>query len=204
MTSPHRYLMDEHPQPPKPRIPLRADAPRDMDRFLPPLIHNHLAPSALRITKLHGDYPGGNVSYVFADGGGIVHLGTVLDLIEFVRPFYDRMSPDEIDAINAEMIERRRAHQGKPMPGYKPAPSSGYAYLLKCGAYYKIGIATDVQKRIKQLGTLPPFDLDLLHTISTGDMHALEKDLHERYADKRKNGEWFELDQDDVEYIKGL
>jgi len=77
-------------------------------------------------------------------------------------------------------------------------------YLLQCGPFYKIGASTQVDNRVKQLATLPPFDIELLHTIQTDDMYKLESELHERYADKRKNGEWFELEPDDVEYIKSL
>jgi hypothetical protein len=35
-------------------------------------------------------------------------------------------------------------------------------------------------------------------------MHALEKYLHEKFSGKRVNGEWFALDPDDVDYMKGL
>jgi hypothetical protein len=93
-----------------------------------------------------------------------------------------------------------------PSPPDKPKAKAnrGNVYLLRAGPYYKIGVSTQVDERIKQLSTLPPFDIELLHTLPTDDMYKLEKQLHERYADKRKNGEWFELDQDDVEYIKGL
>jgi len=81
---------------------------------------------------------------------------------------------------------------------------AGHVYLLKAGPYYKIGISAQVDERIKQLSVLPPFDIELIHAIYDTNMYALEKDLHERFAPKRKNGEWFELDDSDVEYIKGL
>jgi len=45
---------------------------------------------------------------------------------------------------------------------------------------------------------------ELICTIATEDMHGLESRLHKRFADKRANGEWFLLDEADVEYIRGL
>jgi hypothetical protein len=86
--------------------------------------------------------------------------------------------------------------------GYSPKP--GFVYLIQCGPYYKIGVSTDVGQRVKQLSTLPPFDLDLVCTIETGDMESLERELHERFADKRKRGEWFELDPEDVDQIREM
>jgi len=96
-------------------------------------------------------------------------------------------------SMQRERAKEERAH-----------PKPGFVYLLQAGPYYKIGVSAQVDERIKQLSTLPPFDLELLHTIYSVDMYDLEKDLHGLYADKRKNGEWFELEPSDVEYIKGL
>jgi hypothetical protein len=39
--------------------------------------------------------------------------------------------------------------------------------------------------------------------IETGDPASLEKQLHRAYHDKRVKGEWFRLDDDDIEAIRG-
>jgi len=80
----------------------------------------------------------------------------------------------------------------------------GFVYILKCGPYYKIGLSQVVDRRIEQLSTTPPFDVELIYTIETDDMYDLESFLHNKFSEKRKNGEWFELGQDDIEYIMGL
>ncbi len=49
-----------------------------------------------------------------------------------------------------------------------------------------------------------PYDLELLVSIETDDRDSLEKELHEKFADKRKKGEWFDLTEEDIAYIKGL
>jgi len=66
--------------------------------------------------------------------------------------------------------------------------------------YYSYGN----DRRIEQLSTLPPFDIELICTIKTGDMFALESGLHARFRNKRINGEWFKLDQEDVDWLVKL
>lgn len=80
----------------------------------------------------------------------------------------------------------------------------GYVYLLQCGEYYKIGVSQAPDKRIEQLATPPPFDLEQVCLIETDDMYGLETGLHNRFADKRVRGEWFQLEQADVDYIVSL
>jgi len=89
-----------------------------------------------------------------------------------------------------------------PLPD--PKRNEGWVYLLKSGTYYKIGASIQVNKRIRTLRTLPPFDINLVCTIETDDMYKLERQLHARFSNKRVNGEWFELEPDDVAYIKGM
>lgn len=82
----------------------------------------------------------------------------------------------------------------------------GFVYLLKCKNtnIYKIGYSKNVSRRVKQLMTNIPYKLNIHHVIETEDMLGLESYLHDLYEDKRMNGEYFKLDQEDVEYIKSL
>lgn len=82
----------------------------------------------------------------------------------------------------------------------KQHPQTGHVYLVKCGPYYKIGLSTDVNVRLRQIAH-SPFVTELVHLIETDDVYTLEKELHEQYADKRRKGEWFELSQQDVTEI---
>lgn len=80
----------------------------------------------------------------------------------------------------------------------------GWIYILEAGPYYKIGRSKNVDKRIEQLSTLPPFDIELVHLIQTNDTTLLEIALHNHFANKRKNGEWFELEEEDITWLKQL
>jgi hypothetical protein len=83
---------------------------------------------------------------------------------------------------------------------------AGYVYLLKeiNGAHYKIGKTVDPNNRVATFGVQLPYAVEYEHLIKTDNRHILEGELHQRFADKRVNGEWFNLEPSDVDYIKGL
>ena len=80
----------------------------------------------------------------------------------------------------------------------------GYVYLLRCGDVYKIGCAQDLTPRISQIKPCLPYPVDLIHSIQSDDMFQLEKELHERFADQRLQGEWFRLSDIAIEFIKNI
>jgi hypothetical protein len=87
----------------------------------------------------------------------------------------------------------------------KSRTRAGYVYLLQSPTgYYKIGRTRDPSDRIKTFSVKLPFEVEYIIVISTFDMVKLETDLHHKYANKRIEGEWFELSSADVAYIKGL
>lgn len=88
----------------------------------------------------------------------------------------------------------------------KPKVLRGYVYLLKMvnGDYYKIGRTKNYQNRLETFGVKLPFSVEYEYIIQTKDMYALESELHQRFAAKRVNGEWFALSQVDIDYIKSL
>ena len=75
-------------------------------------------------------------------------------------------------------------------------------YLLKSGRYYKIGKSNDPSRRGYELRLQLPEPVKELHRIETDDPSGIEAYWHRRFADRRKNGEWFALSQDDVRAFK--
>jgi hypothetical protein len=67
-------------------------------------------------------------------------------------------------------------------------------YLIRGAGLIKIGIAYDVDKRIRSLQTGSPVILELVGVLTTTkfDSYAIEKEIHELAQDYRKHGEWFE------------
>lgn len=69
---------------------------------------------------------------------------------------------------------------------------------MKSGRFYKIGSSRNVERRNYELGIKLPEDLNILHKIRTDDPVGIENYWHNRFKDKRKQGEWFELSSGDV------
>lgn len=74
----------------------------------------------------------------------------------------------------------------------------GFVYLLRSGHYYKIGLTLDMDKRLRRLKIQLPEAVTEVHRIVTDDPRGIERYWHERFAARRKNGEWFELSAADV------
>jgi len=81
----------------------------------------------------------------------------------------------------------------------------GYVYLKYSPSLrlYKIGKADDPVKRGVGISLLLPEDLISKHHIKTDYPYPLEKYWHQRFrAKKKKQGEWFDLDADDIKSFK--
>jgi len=79
-----------------------------------------------------------------------------------------------------------------------------YTYLIKDddNGLYKIGIAKDPQKRLKELQTGNPFQLRIVETYLSEYSNKVEKSLHRKYSHLKKEGEWFNLSiKDEVLFL---
>jgi predicted DNA-binding transcriptional regulator AlpA len=91
----------------------------------------------------------------------------------------------------------------QPKPAKIHKPSAGFLYLFKCQNRYKIGKSKQPNVRMKALNTAA-FPINFICSIPCADMNKAESVMHRKFADKRIHGEWFELSEKDVEYIKGI
>ena len=95
----------------------------------------------------------------------------------------------------------RKDDQGMRVSGVADT-SVGDVYLFKSGKYYKIGRSSDLVRRGTEIRIQLPEKMTLVHSIKTDDPPGVEAYWHQRFASKRMNGEWFDLDPGDIKAFK--
>jgi hypothetical protein len=78
----------------------------------------------------------------------------------------------------------------------------GEVYLFKSGRYFKIGKTNDTVRRGQEIRVQLPERLELIHSIKTDDPSGVEAYWHKRFDSKRMQGEWFDLDSNDIKAFK--
>lgn len=75
------------------------------------------------------------------------------------------------------------------------------AHALKT-ELYKIGFASDVNKRFANLSTASPVELRIAQVHYCVTHKHLERALHAYFDDKRHHGEWFVLTTEDIAFLR--
>jgi hypothetical protein len=93
-------------------------------------------------------------------------------------------------------LDRRKAEAALP----KPEPiAEDTVYVVRCGYRVKIGFTTKLAHRLYTLQTGNHRDLELL--VSFPASRAIERDLHQKFADLHVRGEWFKLQKPIKEWL---
>ena len=117
-----------------------------------------------------------------------------------VGEYVKELDKGKFAEILAEREAKRIAEERKQERS-RVSLSAGYVYIMQMGKYYKIGISTNPKKRAKEFTHLPE-PIELIHTEKVCDYVSVEQQLHDIYSAKNKRGEWFSLDEQDIEDIK--
>ncbi|QDX91049.1 GIY-YIG nuclease family protein (plasmid) [Brevibacillus laterosporus] len=77
---------------------------------------------------------------------------------------------------------------------------SGYIYLIKEKQTYtyKIGRSSNIKNRLDVFGVKLPFEWDIVAIYKVDNATETESQLHVQFKEKRKMGEWFQLDSHDL------
>lgn len=67
--------------------------------------------------------------------------------------------------------------------------------------FFKIGLSNNFISRVSSHQTSLPFEMKIACGYFVGNMRLEERELHSIFADKNIRGEWFNLNQDDLESI---
>ena len=155
----------------------------------------------------HDVIDGENVIVIKNQEGKIPKYGKIRTIIKGLNKFLNHNTPTDIIKKNRELEEKYKAANKCPIENIdKPKNKSGIVYLLKIKdkSQYKIGVTKDFKKRLTQISPKMPFELKVEHKIESDNIYSLEEKLHNKFGDKHIKGEWFELDKEDVNYIKSL
>jgi hypothetical protein len=114
-------------------------------------------------------------------------------------------SKQDLDDV-AALWRQTKVSESKPVPEIASTESRavGYVYLLKHGSRreYKIGRTYNPLRREGEIGIELPEKLRPVHYIETDDPAGIESYWHNRFAERRKGGEWFALSAEDVRSFK--
>jgi hypothetical protein len=104
-------------------------------------------------------------------------------------PFFN-----EVELANNELVENDETD----------TTAIGYVYMLRHGSRneFKIGKTKNILRREGEITIELPELAKPVHYIETDDIAGVEKYWHNRFKEKRKNGEWFNLSSADVQAFK--
>lgn len=77
-------------------------------------------------------------------------------------------------------------------------------YLLECGGRYKIGISSNIKRRIKDLNNRPFKVNCLAKSIYLKNAYKIEHELHSLFERYRIDGEWFNFDSNTLQYAMNV
>ena len=87
---------------------------------------------------------------------------------------------------------------GEPTSGAR----AGVVYVLKSAYGYKVGRSNNPPARMRAFGVKLPIVYTIPLCVWFDDCHVAERRYHDMFASKRINGEWFDLDDDDIQHIR--
>lgn len=140
-------------------------------------------------------------SIILSDQSGFVLThDEVSILICGLVNFLESYTEEDIENYNQDRQKQYQSKEYCATSKSKPK-QEGYIYLVKgMSDIYKIGKTKNLKHRLAALRRLP-FDIELVHSIKVKDIGKVERFLLEKFADKKHKGEWFKLNQNDVNYI---
>lgn len=130
------------------------------------------------------------------------------ETLDIIREIDDGNIPERWENIAMDVLDERWRDESKSRKitrSSKKKLIEGYVYLLCAdNGLYKIGKAKRLDSRVTDVSVKVPMRIELVHSFESNDYTWAEKELHDKYADKRDHGEWFRLTPEDVEEIKGI
>lgn len=114
------------------------------------------------------------------------------------------MTDEEIKEHNSKAEDEQISSYSRVLQKEKSKRNiqDGYIYVIKSGEYYKIGRTVCLKDRIKKYITENPNEVKVLLNEKVVDYVDVEDKLLKMFKKKKHRGEWFKLDNSDIDIIK--
>lgn len=80
----------------------------------------------------------------------------------------------------------------------------GFVYIINSDLGYKIGMTKSIHDRTRIFNVKLPIQWDFEKVYCLKDYKLLEKFLHSKFENKKINGEWFNLSEEDLKIIESF
>jgi len=130
------------------------------------------------------------------------HFGTKSQLVSKVKEYCRERNGFEDVLIICDAISPKIKSDKLLEEESESAEKIGIVYLIKSGKFYKIGKTNSIGRREYDIALQLAEKPTTIHVIKTDDPDGIEAYWHRRFAAKRKNGEWFDLNASDVKAFK--
>lgn len=130
----------------------------------------------------------------YEDEKGILHINNFEDMVGCETYWAKK---------KRETRENRRAEYRNNYDSsmFDNDENNGFVYLVKLDKHYKIGISQIPESRLKEF-TLLPYPLEEICIERVRNYKKCEEELHNIFYKNRVRGEWFDLKEEDIEFIK--
>lgn len=115
------------------------------------------------------------------------------NIAEFQFCIWQKLYLDEL------MEAARQAETFKPAYASSITETNGSVYFIECGGFIKIGVTTDLEKRLKSIETSNPHDPTIL--LSLPGTTQSEKAFHRQFKKQHKVREWFHWEGELADFI---
>ena len=143
-------------------------------------------------------------------GGFILTKKEFKDILDGVKKFYDKVNEDEINKYNKLREDQKGGNISSKLNNTVNIISKdeikkyGLIYFLFGNGYTKIGKTVNLKNRKNFFDIKLPFKCEIIHVIKSNHYSKCELFFHSIFSEKRSNGEWFDLNEDDINWIKSI